>query len=152
QEPAVDDGAEVEVRDDSARHGRLLENRQQGARRLRTQTGELIGRRTATRRRREGRRRRSAFRRRRLARRAAAALADRAAEELLAAGRRHLQARVLRARRLPEDRDQLRIAAERDDVRAHPLECGTLIEQSLVAGVAMARVLARERRVGKEPE
>ena len=87
-----------------------------------------------------------------LARRAAAALADRAMEELAAAGRRHLVAHVRRPGGLAEDRDLARVAAERGDVGLDPAQGRLLVEQPLVAREGMARVLASERGVTEEPE
>src|SRR5262249_32669850 len=112
QEGAVDDGSEREVGDDAS-HALCLEDGQERAGGLLPEAGELIGTVAACRRReRDGGG--GAFRRRRDARRAATALADRATEELPAARRRHVQADVLRAGRLAEDRHLLRVAAERD--------------------------------------
>ena len=54
-----------------------------------------------------------------------------------------------RARRLPEHRDALRIAAEGGDVALDPLEGRDLVQQTIVAG-GMLGGLGRQHRVREE--
>jgi hypothetical protein len=55
------------------------------------------------------------------------------------------------ARRLAEDRDVARVAAERGDVALHPLEGGRLVGEAIVA-VGAVVALVREPVGGEEPE
>ena len=55
------------------------------------------------------------------------------------------------ARRLPEDGDVLRIAAERGDVLLHPFEGGDLVHVGVVA-LGLVRMLVAQRREGEETE
>ena len=117
-----------------------------------TETPELVGVSLAADRYRERLRVGGACGHSRLMLRAPAALADGPTEEPAAAGRHHVETDVLGAGRLAEDRDALRVAAERLDVRLHPLQRGLLVEEPLVPRIRALRILAGERSVREEPE
>ena len=55
-------------------------------------------------------------------------------------------------RRLAEDRDVVRVAAERGDVVTHPLQCGDLVEQRDVARAREAVVEMVEVREAERAE
>src|SRR5262249_42643261 len=130
----------------------LREVRQERARRKLSEAAQLIGRAAATDRGCERLGGRVTFRRRRLTRGASAALADSATKQPAGGTRCDLQAHILGACRLAEDRHLLRVAPERDDVGPHPLERGTLVEQALIPGEGVRWILRCERVVCEEPE
>src|SRR5262249_6026905 len=80
-----------------------------------------------------------------------AAFADRARDQVLRQRRSHLRADRYGTGRFARDRHTLRVAAEGRDVLLHPLERRMLIEQGVIAGGALRRLL-RQLGVREEAE
>ena len=65
--------------------------------------------------------------------------------------RQHQQSDILRAGRLPEDRDVVGIASEVRNVRLHPLQRGDLVHDAVIARGVLKR-FRRQRRQRSEAE
>ena len=65
-------------------------------------------------------------------------------------GRRNLQTRAHRPRRLTAERDVVRVAAELRDVRVHPAQRGLLIFERVVSGIAFAGIERWARHEAEE--
>jgi hypothetical protein len=79
------------------------------------------------------------------------ALDDRAMEQAARQRRHQVDECAQPARRFPEHRHLLRIAAERADVLPHPFQRGLLIQESVIARRVIGG-LGRQRRMGEESE
>jgi hypothetical protein len=73
-------------------------------------------------------------------------------EQTLTAGGHEVQADAVCARGGTGDRHVVRVTAKCRDVVAHPFKSLPLVEQPVIAGHSVIRILGRERAVHEKPE